>query len=552
MRNPISLARPADRDARAAPSAPLRSRRVLALSLVLAASHGAAAQPAPGTAPPTAPRQPLAPAPATGAAAPGTPAAPRPSPAAGTQAPVDAAQPAPGETDSLFELAQSLREGSESLTAGQAAVQAVRTAPSVRRAQAANERARAAASLALVAVYPRLELEARYTRLSERDDVISSSFGDTFTDLFAQLQELLGSDEPLPTVMSSLDLPLNQYQLQARLAFPLSDLFFQILPRYSASKRIAESQALTARAETETVALQAREAFYNYARGRAALLVARSALEQSEAQRRDVASLVSAGTLARVELMRADAQVATAQVALARAQGAVAVGRTVLRSLLHKPGEQDIAIDEALGQPMPALSQSKDQLLATALRRRPELQALRILTEAQDDNISADKADRLPKLSIGGAFDYANPNQSVNPYAEEWNESWTVFAALTWSPNDFAAAGARAGQTEAERTQTLADMQAFEDALRREVAQAYEDYQASRQAMEAALTGIRAAEESYRVRREQFRAGAAVATDVIDAEAELRRARLELINAAIDVRIARARLDRAVGLNEQA
>jgi outer membrane protein TolC len=48
------------------------------------------------------------------------------------------------------------------------------------------------------------------------------------------------------------------------------------------------------------------------------------------------------------------------------------------------------------------------------------------------------------------------------------------------------------------------------------------------------------------VRREQFRAGAAVATDVIIAEGDLNRARLDLINASIDLRIARARLDRAV------
>jgi outer membrane protein TolC len=93
----------------------------------------------------------------------------------------------------------------------------------------------------------------------------------------------------------------------------------------------------------------------------------------------------------------------------------------------------------------------------------------------------------------------------------------------------------------------LAELSALEDALRQEIGQGFEDYEAARQAMESALTGIRAAEESYRVRREQFRAGAAVATDVIDAESELRRARLELVNAAIDVRIARARLDRAVG-----
>ena len=98
----------------------------------------------------------------------------------------------------------------------------------------------------------------------------------------------------------------------------------------------------------------------------------------------------------------------------------------------------------------------------------------------------------------------------------------------------------------ASKESSTAELAALEDALRREVAEAYAAYVAASQAMSAALTGIAAAEESHRVRREQFRAGAAVATDVIDAEAELRKARLELINAAIDARIAGARLDRAV------
>jgi outer membrane protein TolC len=92
----------------------------------------------------------------------------------------------------------------------------------------------------------------------------------------------------------------------------------------------------------------------------------------------------------------------------------------------------------------------------------------------------------------------------------------------------------------------LADIAALEDAVRLEVSRAYEDYQAAREAMSSALTEIGASEESYRVRREQFRAGAAVATDVIIAEGDLNRARLDLINASIDLRIARARLTRAV------
>ena len=48
------------------------------------------------------------------------------------------------------------------------------------------------------------------------------------------------------------------------------------------------------------------------------------------------------------------------------------------------------------------------------------------------------------------------------------------------------------------------------------------------------------------MRREQFRAGAAIAVDVIDSEGQLRQARLDLVNTLIDLRVAKARLDRAL------
>ena len=168
------------------------------------------------------------------------------------------------------------------------------------------------------------------------------------------------------------------------------------------------------------------------------------------------------------------------------------------------------------------------------------------MLSAHERSRDAYAADGYPKLGVTGSVDYANPNPRADPLHKRFRASWQVGAALTWSPNDYAASRTRAGQAGADREQTFAEIAALEDALRTEVSQAYEDALASGQAMEAALTGIAAAEETYRVRREQFRAGAAVATDVVDAESKLRQARLELINAAIDVRIARARLDRAV------
>ncbi len=59
--------------------------------------------------------------------------------------------------------------------------------------------------------------------------------------------------------------------------------------------------------------------------------------------------------------------------------------------------------------------------------------------------------------------------------------------------------------------------------------------------------GLVAAEAEHQVRMAQLEAGAAVTSDVLDAETSVTRARLQLIDAAIELRLARARLNKAIG-----
>jgi outer membrane protein TolC len=107
----------------------------------------------------------------------------------------------------------------------------------------------------------------------------------------------------------------------------------------------------------------------------------------------------------------------------------------------------------------------------------------------------------------------------------------------------------RIEQARAQILALEADMLALEDAVRLEVAQAHEELRSSLLAFEAAVVGLAAADESYRVRREQLAAGAAVTADVIDAESELTRARLDVVDAGIAVRLAKARLDLSTAAN---
>ncbi|HET8939466.1 MAG TPA: TolC family protein [Polyangiales bacterium] len=527
----------------------------LASSLLLsAAAHTAAqpAQPAAPATPPAAPAQPaapVAPAPAAPAAAPAAPAS-QLKPSAAVAAP-----PAPSQPDT-FNLTEALR-GGDPMSSAEAVERAVKTAPSIERAEAIARKAEAAAEQANIAVYPTLTLEARYTRVSKvNPPLFFTQIGDVLGGVSGSLvnhenriRALEMNDVRVPEVQTqggaTIGFPVNNGLFQARVTWPVSALFFSVLPRHEALVKAAQAQALQTHVQQQAVRLQTREAYYNYARARAALMVAKAALAQTEAHRKDSEALVSAGSIARVELMRAQAQVAAAKVAQARADNAVAVARSALFTLVHHAGTVDITVSEDLEQELPAPTEGEDVVYKRALERRSELQVVRTLYESQSKALEAARGQSYPVLAIGGTAEEANPNQRYFG-STVWKGSWAAYASLSWTPTDTFSAGKAVDQAKADLAATEADLRSLNDALRVEVTQAYNGYSSAHIALDAARAGIAAAEESYRVRREQFRAGAAIAVDVIDAEAQLRQARLDLVNTLIDLRVAKARLDRAV------
>jgi outer membrane protein TolC len=459
-----------------------------------------------------------------------------------------------------FDLDAALATTPGGLTADAAAERAVETAPSIARAEAAVRIADAGADRAWISVYPRLNLSARYTRLST-EEAGSLGGGGLTPEQLAGLNALAGGVEDMESqtlhrvhlgtleglTSFSFDPQPNQFALRAEVTYPVSDLFLTILPAYRASQSFAEAQRLQVDGERLTIAQRAREAFYTYLRARGALAVARSAVAQAEAHRGQVAALVEAGTAARVELMRVDAQIARARVVVARAEAGTALGATAIRALLHLPPDAEIGVAEEIDGPIDAPPETPAVLVARAQRERVELRALRMVIAARDHARTARANARLPHFAVSGGVDYANPNARVFPQANRWDLTWDVSAVLTWSPNDAFTADVELGQAEAEIAQARADVAALEDGVRLEVTQAHADLVASRSAYDAATVGLAAAEESYRVRREQLEAGVAVTNDLIDADAEVTRARLDALDALIEMRIASTRLRRALG-----
>jgi outer membrane protein TolC len=92
-----------------------------------------------------------------------------------------------------------------------------------------------------------------------------------------------------------------------------------------------------------------------------------------------------------------------------------------------------------------------------------------------------------------------------------------------------------------------ARVRAFDDRVAVEVRQRRLEVEAARAGLEASAAGIEAAAEARRVVGERFAAGVATSTDVLDAEVALLEAELERTRLQAALRVAEARLLRAVG-----
>ncbi len=211
-----------------------------------------------------------------------------------------------------------------------------------------------------------------------------------------------------------------------------------------------------------------------------------------------------------------------------------------------------IADDSTQKGDSPLFSQTKGtastaDLIARALRTRPERQALEQRAASAELRASAVAASKKPLIAVGGGYDYARPNPRIFPRRDEWQTSWDASVNVTWTLWDSGRRAADYGQAKANAAALATRVGDFDRQVAFEVRARALELDSSRQAVTAADDEIRAAVEVERVVGERYRAGVATGTDVLDAQVARLQAELDRTRAIANVRLAEARLERAIG-----
>jgi outer membrane protein len=301
--------------------------------------------------------------------------------------------------------------------------------------------------------------------------------------------------------------------------------------------------------------------------------VKREALLLAQRLYEDNRNKVDQGEQAPIEVTRAQAQVASSQQALISAQGLVEQQELIVKTAITRGGLANSSIrsvhivaTDTVKVPETESAPPVEDLIAEALRKRPDLAQAGIQVENSQINLKGSRNALRPELDVVGTVQNGGLSGNINSAGAALTPGATLYpggygTALgqivrnnfpTYSvglqltmPLRNRVAQADAVRDEMQVRQTQARRQQFEDQVRLEVADAYVSMQQARAAYEAAVQSRVLQEQSVKVEQLTFDVGIATNYLVIQYQTYLAQAQSTEVAAKGALAKAMIALDRA-------
>jgi outer membrane protein len=351
---------------------------------------------------------------------------------------------------------------------------------------------------------------------------------------------------PLPTGELRViypDIPDN-YFTRASFQWPI-----YTFGRLDALERAAEAEARAASAEVQVaqadLRLEVTRAFWALVTAEESVRVLEEALERADAHLGDVKAMFETGLIPPSDVFMVESQRSRQRMQLIESQNLRRAVAEDLKRLTGLPPDVDVSPARTAGST--GDQGGSGDLVAVALKQRGERHALAERIVAAEDRQAAAAAGRKPIIALAGGVDYANPNPRIFPRKDEWRESWDLTVNVSvplWDGGRSKAETAEAAAAARALRERLADLDGL---IALDVRQRRLDIDSAHAAIAAADDAVRSALEARRVVAERFRVGVATSTEVLDAQVALLQAELDRTRGLANLRLAEARLDRAIG-----
>jgi outer membrane protein len=336
-------------------------------------------------------------------------------------------------------------------------------------------------------------------------------------------------------------------QLASRVSTARVDARYDVFTGGQKVGALRTAQALVEAAEAGTlearfaVALATERAYYAVLADEELARVAAERVRRAGEQFSVARARVLSGGAVQSDSLQLLLEVKRARVAQLRQDAAVRVSRLQLGRRVGLSGPARAApLDPA--QP-PALPFTLDEAVRRALSQGPVYRVARAAERAANADVMARRGAYLPRATLGASI--SNYGNHFFPQGASYNLLTFTVSLPGW---DNARHEIALSQARVNRDVARAVREDLERAAWRDVAEAYDTYNTSREAAVLAGEGLVVARENYRVQQTRYRSGATTILDLLDAQVALTEAEADLVQARFGTRLALAGLEATLGM----
>jgi len=338
----------------------------------------------------------------------------------------------------------------------------------------------------------------------------------------------------------------NNYSLRLGVQQPLFTGFG--LEAGAGSARMLErSAAQDLEKDRSDFVFSVKSAYWGLARAREFESVIDETIRQVREHLKDVRAFFDQGLLTKNDVLRAELELSNAELMRIDARNAAEVALASLNSLIGLPLDTDVELTTSAEAQASLAPADEPSASGAAAAGRADLQAAELRVKASELGVKAAKAGLYPQVFLTGNYYYLRPNSRYLPARDEFKGTWDVSLSVSFDIWNWGQTKSRAEQAKAQLAQAKDVRKLLEDQAALEVIQSRLALDRARDMVRVAGQAVAQAEENLRMIRERFRQGVALNSDVLDADIALLRVSMTRTQAAIDLVLARARLDKALG-----
>ena len=292
------------------------------------------------------------------------------------------------------------------------------------------------------------------------------------------------------------------------------------------------------------------KAYYDALEARHTIDVRQETVDKYAAHLENVRQLFSAGSKARIEVVRSEVELSNARQELIRAQNSYEVDLATIRSLMNINRDEALTLTDDVAY-LPFKTGLRD-CIDYAFQNRKDLQADAYALEQKEIAIRTARAGYAPDVQVSVGSDLWKP--TFQPHWDgHYDANMQAGISATW--NIFDGGATKAKVEEAKVARDIAKLQLAKDQEDVDLAlrQAYFNMREAEKRLDATKDAVHQAEEDNFVAYEAYRVGEGILLDVIDTQDALATAKLNHLSAQYDYARYKAEVENIMGipLNEE-